>query len=61
MVRNGFFLSIWEQLYLVYYPIIYYRMIKVYMVETMDMGRSHGNNGVTVTFLISIGTKVLIV
>ena len=36
-------------------------MIKVYSVETMDMGISHGNNGVIGTSLISISTTVLIV
>ena len=61
MVRNDIFWAIGEQSYIVYYPIISYRRIKVYRVETMDMGRSHWNNGVTGTFLISISTKVLIV
>ena len=61
MVQNGIFWTIGEQSYLVYYPIIYYQRIKVYRVETMDMGRSHWNNGVIGTFLISISTKVLIV
>ena len=37
------------------------RRIKVYRVETMDMGRSHWNNDVIETFLISISTTVLIV
>ena len=53
MVRNGIFWTIGEQSYIVYYPIIYYRRIKVYRVETMDIGRYHWNNGVTGTFLIS--------
>ena len=61
MVRNGIFWTIGEQLYIVYYPIIYYRKIKVYRVETMDMGISHWNNGFIGTFLISISTTVLIV
>ena len=41
MVRNGIFWTIREQSYFVYYPIISYQKIKVYRVETMDMGRSH--------------------
>ena len=61
MVRNGIFWTIGEQSYIVYYPIISYRRIKVYRVETMDMGRSHWNNGVIGTFLIYISTTVLIV
>ena len=46
-----------------YYPIIYYIRIKFYRIETMDMGRSHWNNGVSATVLISIVviTMVLIV
>ena len=61
MVRIGIFWTIEEQLYIVYYPIISYRKIKVNRVETMDMGRSHWNNGVIGTHLISISTTVLIV
>ena len=61
MVRNGIFWTIGEQYYIVYYPIISYRKIKVYRVETMDMGRYHWNNGVSGTILISISTMVLIV
>ena len=61
MVRNGIFWTIGEQSYIVYYPIISYRKIKVYRVETMDRGRSHWNNGVTGTFLIPISTTVIIV
>ena len=60
MVRNGMFWNIGEQSYIVYYPIIYYRRIKVYRVETMEMVISHWNNGVIETFLISISTTVLI-
>ena len=44
MVRNGIFWTIGEQSYIVYYPIISYRKIKVYRVETIDTGRSHCNN-----------------
>ena len=61
MVRNEIFWTIGEQSYIVYYPIISYRRIKFYSVETMDMGRYHWNNGVIGTFLISITTTVLIV
>ena len=61
MVRNGIFWTIGEQSYIVYYPIISYLMIKVYRVETMDMGISHWNNGVSGKILISIITMVLIV
>ena len=61
MVQNGIFCTIGEQTYFVYYTIIYYWKIKVYRVETMDIGRSHWNNGVSGTVLISISTIVLIV
>ena len=61
MVQNGIFWTIGEQLYIVYYPIISYQKIKVYRVETMDMGRSHWDSGVSETNLISISTIVLIV
>ena len=61
MFQNGIFWTIEEQIYLVYYLIIYYQKIKVYMVETIDMGRSHCNNGVIGADLISISTTVLIV
>ena len=53
--------TIGEQSYFLYYPIISYRRIKVYRVETMDMERSHWNNGVIGTCLISISTTVIIV
>ena len=61
MVQKGIFWTIGEQYYIVYYPIISYRKIKVYRVESMDMGRSQWNNGVIGTFLISIRTTVFIV
>ena len=61
MVRNEIFWTIEEQSYFVYYPIIYYLRINLYRVETMYMGRSHWNNGVIGTFLISISSTVLIV
>ena len=52
MVQNGIFWTIGEQTYFVYYPITYYRKIKVYRVETMDMGIYHWNDGVNVTILL---------
>ena len=61
MVRNGIFWTIGEQSYIVYYPIISYRMIKVYRVETMDMGRPQWNKDVIGTFFISISMTVHIV
>ena len=61
MVRNGIFWTIGEQSCLVYYPIISYQRIKVYRVETMDTGRSHCNNGVSGTDIISKSVMVLIV
>ena len=61
MVQNGIFWTIGEQSYFVYYHIIFYRKIKIYRVETMDMGRYHWNNGVIGKFLISTSTTVLIV
>ena len=63
MVRNGIFWTIGEHSYFFNYPIISYLRIKVYRAETMDMGRSHWNNGVSGMVLISIvvSTMVLIV
>ena len=61
MVRNRILWTIGEQTYFFNYPIISYRKIKVYRVETMDMGRSHWNNGVSGTNIISISNMVLIV
>ena len=55
------FWTIVEQYYIVYYPIISYRSIKIYRVETMDMVISNWNNGVVGTFFISIITTVFIV
>ena len=60
MVRNGIFLTIGEQTYFLN-PIISYGKIKVYRLETMDMGRSHTKNVVSGMNLISISTKLLIV
>ena len=61
MVRDRIFWTIGEQSYFVYYSVISYRRIKVYRDKTMDMERSHKNNGVIGTFLISISTAILIV
>ena len=61
MVRNRIFWTIGEQTHFVYYPIISYRKIKVYRVETMDTGRYHWNNGVSGMVLISISIMVIIV
>ena len=61
MARNRIFWTIGEQSYFVCYPIISYQKIKVDRVETMDMGRSHWDNGVSGTIIISISTMVLIV
>ena len=61
MVRNRVFRTIGEQSYFVYYPILSYQRIKVYRVEKMDVGKSHCNNDVIGTFLLSISTTVLIV
>ena len=52
MVRNGIFWTIGEQLYIINYPIMSYRKIKFYSVETMNMGRSNWNNGVSGTILL---------
>ena len=52
IVQNWMFWTIGEQYYIVYYPIISYRKIKVYRVETIDMGRSHWNNDVSGTILL---------
>ena len=41
LVRKRIFWTIEEHLYFVYYPIIYYRRIKVYRFEKMDTGRYH--------------------
>ena len=61
MVQKGIFWTIGEQSYIFFNPIISYRRIKVYRAETMDMGKSHWNNGVSGTILVSISTMVLIV
>ena len=58
---TGYFEPFGEQSYFVYYRNISYRNIKVYRVETIDMGRSHWKNGVSGTNLISISTMVFIV
>ena len=52
MVKNGIFWTIGEQLYMIDYPIMSYLKINVYRVETIDMRRSHWNNGVIGTILL---------
>ena len=52
MVQNGIFWTIEEQLYIIDYPIMYYQKIKVYRLETMNMGRSHCNNDFSGTILM---------
>ena len=52
MVRNDIFWTIGEQLYIIDCPIMSYRKIKVYRVKTMNMGRSHCNNGVSGMILL---------
>ena len=52
MVRKGLFWTIGEQLYSLYYPVISCQRIRVYRVETMDMGRSRWNIGVSTKTLI---------
>ena len=46
---------------IIYCLLSYYILLKDkgYRVERMDMGRSHWNNGVIGTFLVSICTTVL--
>ena len=45
-------LDYWGTIYIGYDPIRYYQKIKVYRVETIDMGRSHWKNGVSGTILL---------
>ena len=52
MVQNGIFWTIGEQYYIGYYPITSYQKIKVYRVETIDMGISHCNNDVSGTIML---------
>ena len=52
MLRNWIFWTIGEQSYMVYYPVRSYRKIKDYRVETMNIGISHWNNGVSGTILL---------
>ena len=44
IVRKRVFWTIGEHLYFVYCPIISYQRIKVYRVETIDMGRFRWKN-----------------
>ena len=59
--ETGYFRLLGNNHILFYYSIISDRRMKVFRVETMDMGIFHFNNGVIQTFLISISTTVLIV
>ena len=69
MVRNRIFWTIGEQYYIVYYPIISYRKIKVYRVETMiwedptatmmSVGRFCWNNDVSGTTVLTVRDKIL--
>ena len=69
MVRNGIFWTIGEQSYIVYYPIISYRKIKVYRfkqliwedpTETMmSVGQICWNNGVSGTIVLIVRDKIL--
>ena len=52
MVQNRIFWAIGEQLYIIDYHIMSYRKIKVYRFETMNMGISHWNNGVSGKILL---------
>ena len=61
MVQKDISWTIGEQSYFGHYHIISYQRIKVYRVETIDMVRSHWNNGVSGMDIISIITMVLIV
>ena len=61
MVQNRIFWTIVELYYIGYYPIRSYRKIKVYRVESMDMGRSQWKKMSLGRFLISISTAVLII
>ena len=53
MVQEGVFWTIVEHLYFLYCPIISYQGIKVYRVETTDIGRLFWNNGVSENFSTS--------
>ena len=52
MVQKGISWTFGEQSYIVYYPIISYRKIKVCRVYTIGMGRSNCNNDVSWTILL---------
>ena len=39
MVRNGIFWTVGKHFYFGYYPIIYYKWIKFYRVEIMNIGK----------------------
>ena len=50
--KTGYFGLLGNSYILFEYPIMSYQKIKVYRVETKDMGRSHWNNGVSGTILL---------
>ena len=64
MVQNGIFWTIGKQLYMIDYPIMSLRKIKFYRAETMNMGRSHWNNGVSGDDcsgrMVSAGTAIVV-
>ena len=64
MVQNRIFWTIGEQLYMIDYPIMSYQNIKVNMAETMNMGRSKWNNGVSGDdypgAMVSAGTAIVV-
>ena len=47
MFQKGIFWTIGEHLYIYNCSVISYQRIKVYKVETMDMGRFCWNNGIS--------------
>ena len=60
MAETGYFLLLGNN-HILFNILLSYRKIKVYRLETIDMGISHWNNGFSETYLISISTMVLIV
>ena len=52
MVQNGIFWTIGEQSYMIDYPIMSYRKIKVYNVKKKNTRRYQRKNGVSGTILL---------
>ena len=52
MFQKGLSWNIGKQSYFVYYSTISFLWIKVNRVETVDMGRSHWNNGFSRNILL---------